>query len=126
MRRFSQYRIITIIMLTLILSAVAYGFAAANTVNAGDAGDGDSGVISGYTVDVAYNLDATDPSSVDSVTLTLSPTTANTVKATTDSSATPAASAWTDCTGSGATWTCDFGTNPSVLSIVFLRVIAVQ
>ncbi len=126
MRRLFSYRTATIIMLALLLSAVAYGFAAANTVTAGNAGDGDSGVISGYTVSVKYNLDATDPSTIDTLTLTLNPTTATTVKVTTDNSATPAAGAWTDCSGSGATWTCDFATNPSVLSIVFLRVIAVQ
>ncbi len=126
MRRLFSFRTTTVILLALILSAVAYGFAAANTVNAGNAGDGDSGVISGYDVSVKYNLDATDPSDVDTVTLTLDPTTATTVMVTTDNSATPPASAWTDCTGSGATWTCDFSTNPSVLSVVFLRVVAVQ
>ncbi len=126
MRRLFSYRTAIVIMLALILSAVAYGFAAANTVTAGSAGDGDSGVISGYTVSVKYNLDGTNPATIDTLTLTLNPTTATTVMVTTDNSATPAASAWTNCSGSGATWTCDFGTNPSVLSMAFLRVIAVQ
>ncbi len=122
MRRLFNYRTTTIILLALILSAVAYGFAAGNTVNATDAGEGNV-TISGYTVDVAYNLNASDPTQVDSVDLTLSPATATSVKVNLDS-VTPS---WSDCTGSGANWNCTFNSTPqTVLSMDYLEVVAVE
>lgn len=49
----------------------AYAFTASNTVNTSVAGSG-SGVISGYTVSaVHYNLNATTPANIDSVTFTV-------------------------------------------------------
>lgn len=121
-RRFLNYRTTTVVLLALILSAVAYGFAAGNTVTATDAGDGNV-TISGYAVDVTYNLNASNPAQVDSVGLTLNPTTATSVKVNLNS-ATPA---WTSCTGSGASWTCDFGGTPqTVASMDYLEVVAVE
>jgi len=53
------------------LAVASLGFAASNTVPASKAGDG-SGAISGYTVSaVHYNLNSTDPASIDAVTFTL-------------------------------------------------------
>jgi len=121
-RRFLNYRTTTVVLLALILSAVAYGFAAGNTVNATDAGEGFV-TISGYTVDVSYNLNASDPTQVDSVSLTLAPTTATDVKVNLDNT-TPS---WSDCSGSGASWTCDFNSTPqTVASMQYLEVLAVQ
>lgn len=56
-----------------LVAVMTYGFAAANTVPASNAGDGQT-AISGYTVtNVHYTLDATTPSNVTSVSFTLAP-----------------------------------------------------
>jgi hypothetical protein len=56
-----------------ILAVSISGFAAANTVPASKAGDG-AGAITGYTIaNVKYNLNATDPRNIDSVTFTGGP-----------------------------------------------------
>ena len=68
-------RFIIIAALALVLATAAYGFAAANTIDTTNAGDG-SGAISGYTVsdgDVVYVLETSDPSKLDKVTFTLTP-----------------------------------------------------
>ncbi|MBX0327662.1 hypothetical protein K2Z83_08225 [Oscillochloris sp. ZM17-4] len=68
-------RTIVAVALALIMSSVAYGFAASNSIGDTNAGDGD-GDISGYTVlatDVAYGLNATNPDKLDTVTFTLTP-----------------------------------------------------
>ena len=53
------------------LAVASLGFAASNTVPASKAGDG-SGAISGYTVSaVHYNLNSTDPATIDAVTFAL-------------------------------------------------------
>lgn len=67
-----------------VAAAVAlggYAYTASNTVPATSAGIGAT-AISGYTVSsVAYGLNATTPSNIDTVTFTLSPAAASTVKA---------------------------------------------
>lgn len=56
-----------------LLAVFTYGFAASNNVDPSNAGDG-SAAISGYDVTgVHYTLDATDPSSVTSVSFDISP-----------------------------------------------------
>lgn len=60
-----------------IVAVSAVGFAASNTVPNSKAGDG-SGTVTGYTVtDIDYNLNATNPGNIDSVTLTLNAATAS-------------------------------------------------
>lgn len=69
--RLFNFRVVTLAVLALILTSLAYGFAAANTVPAGNAGDG-AGQISGYTVsNVKYALNETNPSNIDSVAFDL-------------------------------------------------------
>jgi hypothetical protein len=69
-----NYRIIRILFIglaALVLGASTYAFAAANNVNASKAGDG-SGGISGYTVSgIHYNLNGSDPSTIDTVTFSV-------------------------------------------------------
>jgi len=113
MRRLFSYRTTTVVLLALILSAVAYGFAAANTINGNnDAGEGQA-TISGYVVNgVDYALDASDPAAFDTVDFNLyrSDSTTN-APATTevhvgigDGSTTY----WTTCTaGTLPAWSCD-------------------
>jgi hypothetical protein len=57
----------------LVVAAGAYAFTAANTVPATTAGAG-SGTVSGYTVtNLHYNLNATTPINIDSLTFGVSP-----------------------------------------------------
>ena len=66
-----RYRVMILIAMAVVLSAATYGFAAANTVPDGVAGEG-FGDISGYEVlSVVYTLDNSDPTQFASVTLTL-------------------------------------------------------
>jgi hypothetical protein len=56
-----------------LLAVATYGFAAANTVPASNAGDGQA-AISGFTVsNVHYTLDTVNPQNVSEVSFTLSP-----------------------------------------------------
>jgi len=103
------------------LAFAAYAFTASNTVPASKAGDGYN-TISGYTVtNVAYVL-ASNPANIDKVTFTLSDT-ATTVKA----KVVNASTTYDSCSNSGGNnWSCDFATDPTVVSADELRVIAVQ
>jgi len=112
-------KVLSIVAVVIILAISTYAFAAANTVPATKAGDG-SGVISGYTVtNVAYNLNATDPSSLDSVNFTLSAAaTQAQIKLV------AAGSTWYTCSiVSGNDWTCDT-TGATVASMDELKVVA--
>ena len=120
-----RLRLLASISMMLILSAAAYGFAAANTVPASGAGDG-SGTITGYTVGaVQYTLNATTPANIDSVSFTLTPGgtagAPTTVKAKLVSSSTT----YSACTVAGATWTCNV-TGVTAAAADELRVIAAQ
>ena len=111
------FKVLLAVMVVMILAGAAYAFAAANTVPATKAGDG-SGTISGYTIsNVVYNLNPTDPSTMDSVNFDLSAA-AVTVKI-----QLVTAGAWYDCTPLSGGWTCDT-TGVTVVSIDQLRVVA--
>ena len=107
------------VMIVSILAAVGYAFAAGNTVPLTKAGDG-NGVVSGYTVsNVVYNLNTTDPSSLDSVNFDLSA-----AAVTAKIKLVTAGTTWYDCTiVSGNSWTCDT-TGAAVSAIDQLRVVA--
>ncbi len=125
-RRFLNYRTTTVILLALIITAVAYGFAAANTVPESGAGDG-AGTISGYDItNIQYSLLGSDPSKVASVNFDVSPTAsaaaASVVEITIDSGAT-----WVNCVDNGGgNWTCSFaaGSEPTALAAASLQVVA--
>jgi hypothetical protein len=103
-----------------VLATATYAFTATNTVPASRAGDG-SGAISGYTVsNVAYNLNATNPSTLDSVEFTLDAA-ASVAKIKLVSSG----STWFDCTSSGNDWTCAT-TGAAVAPADQLQVVATQ
>ncbi|MCS6994984.1 MAG: hypothetical protein N2117_11495 [Anaerolineales bacterium] len=109
----------------MVLMVAVYGFAASNTVGSSAAGDG-AAAISGYTItNIHYNLNATNPATIDSMTFNISP-------------AVPAGGAvhvklistgttYTSCTVTGGTnVTCTFAGGVSVLNADELRVIAAQ
>ncbi len=97
-----SFKLLFVVFTIMIVSVAAYAFAAANTVPTTTAGAG-SGVVSGYTVsNVVYNLNATDPSNLDSVNFTLSAAAA-TVKI----KLVAAGSTWYNCTVvTGNNYTC--------------------
>jgi hypothetical protein len=121
-------RILVMFALALILAVSAYGFAAANTIDTTNAGDG-AGAISGYTVadtDVVYVLEAADPTKIDTITFTLTPD---------STGATPsvvkvqlaAGGAWYDADngGSGNDWVVDPAAGAlSAASVTTLHIVA--
>jgi hypothetical protein len=115
-------RLVLVIAAAAAMAFAAYALTASNTVPATKAGDG-YGAISGYTVsNIAYQLEAANPANIDSVTFDLSAT-AGTVKV----KVINASATYTDCTNpSGNSWSCNFASNPTVLSADEFRVIAVQ
>lgn len=116
-------RLLILVALALVLSAATYGFAAANTVPDGVAGEG-FGDISGYEVlSVVYTLDSGDPTQFASVTLTL------------DANATDVYAGlgngvsiyWTSCGGGPTVFTCGLGSSTvNVHDAVELHVSAAQ
>ncbi len=113
-------RILAAVVVAVALGTGAYAFTATNTVPNSSAGSG-SGTISGYTVSaVEYQLNATTPSNIDSITFTLSAN-ATTAKAKVVSGSTT----YTDCSiVSGVDVTCDFSPDIAITSADQLSVIA--
>jgi hypothetical protein len=92
-------RTIAFVLAILGVATLVTAMTASNTIPGAKAGAG-TGAISGYTVSaIHYNLNATSPSSIDSVTFTLSaaPASGATVKIKLVS----AGSTWYSCTMSG-------------------------
>jgi hypothetical protein len=113
-------RILGALVVAVALATGAYAFTATNTVPGTNAGSG-SGTISGYTVsNVQYQLNATTPSDIDSVTFTL-----NASAATAKAKIVQASSTYTNCSISGGTSvTCNFSPDITVASADELTVIA--
>jgi archaellin len=88
-----------------VIGVATYAFTASNSVPATSAGQG-SATISGYNVgSVAYNLNASNPSQLDSVSFTLTPQAGNPA-ATTVQVQLVTGGSWTSCTVASGTWTC--------------------
>jgi hypothetical protein len=109
------FRFLAAIAALLVLSTIAYAFAASITVPDTNAGYGD-GTVGGYAItDVTYTLD-TNPTNLDTVAIVLS-TAADHVEARITGSG-----AWVVCTGAGTNWSCPVG--GAVVDAVNLEVIA--
>ena len=113
-------RFLGALIVAAAMASGAYAFTATNTVPASNAGSG-SGTISGYTVSaIAYQLNATTPSNVDSITFTLS---AN--GATAKAKIVSGSSTYTACSiASGVNVTCDFSPDIAITTADQLSVIA--
>jgi hypothetical protein len=113
-------RVLGALVVAAALATGAYAFTATNTVPGSSAGSG-SGTISGYTVSaVQYQLNATTPSDIDSVTFTLSAN-ASTAKAKVVSGS----STYTSCSiAGGVNVTCDFSPDIAITTADQLSVIA--
>jgi hypothetical protein len=118
-----RYRILALLVLAVVMSAATYGFAAANNVPAGVAGEG-SGAISGYTVtNVVYTLDASDPTQFDNVTFTLDANASDVYGGLGNGTIIY----WTSCSGGPTNFTCDLtGSTVSVAGAIELHVSSVQ
>lgn len=107
----------------LIFSAGAFALTASNTVPSTTAGEG-SQAISGYTVsNVSYGLDTANPVNLNSVSFTLTPSSASVVKVRLFSGG-----SWYSCSqGLTGTWTCAT-TSPqaTVAQVTSLEVVATQ
>ena len=118
---FLHIRLLLVIVLVVLAATGAYVFTASNTVPNTNAGAG-SGTISGYTITgVAYNLNSSVPTNIDSVTFTIAPTTAGTVKIQVVNGGT-----WYTCTNSSGSVSCDttVGTQATVAPANQLTVVA--
>jgi hypothetical protein len=114
-------RVLGAIVVAVALATGVYAFTATNTVPGSSAGSG-SGTISGYTVsNVQYQLNATTPSDIDSVTFTLSAP-ATQARAKVVAGATP----YTTCSiaVNNVDVTCNFSPDIAVASADELTVIA--
>jgi len=115
--------VIVIAILTAILAAGAYAFTASNTVPSSTAGSG-SGTVSGYTAtNVSYTLNATDPTTINTLTFTIAPTTTSVVEVKAGTTGT-----WKTCTNVSGAITCDYSAAPISVGAVLdqLTVVAVQ
>jgi hypothetical protein len=121
-----RLRTLAMIALLLVLSAAAYGFAAANTVPNSGAGDG-SGTITGYVItDVRYTLNATNPANIDSVSFTVTPGGTAAAPTSVKAKLVSTSSTYSSCTNTaGTTWSCAV-TGVTALAADELRVIAAQ
>jgi len=121
MKRFNgRSRILGILVVAAALATGAYAFTATNTVPDSSAGSG-SGTISGYTVSaIAYQLNTTTPSNIDSLTFTLNAS-ATTAKA----KVVAASTTYTNCSiAGGVNVTCDFSPDIAITTADQLSVIA--
>jgi hypothetical protein len=99
--RFKRRAVVAAGAFVAVLSVSGYAFTASNTVPNASLGQG-SNTISGYAVSsVAYNLDASTPTNLDSVNFTISPATATSVKI-----QLVVAGSWYTCTNTAGAVTC--------------------
>ena len=120
--RFPRRRLVIFAVLAVMVASGVFAYAASNTVPASTAGAG-AGAISGYTItNIAYGLNATTPTNLDSVSFTIAPTTATTVKA-----QLAAAGTWYSCSNTAGSVTCNT-TSPqaTVAAATQLTVVATQ
>jgi hypothetical protein len=112
--------IVATVAVSLVFATAAFAFAAANTVPATTSGSG-SNTISGYTItNVSYGLDTTTPTNIDTVTFTLSPAAATTVKI-----QLVTGGSWYSCTDSTGSVSCTT-TGATVAAANSLTVVASQ
>lgn len=120
--RFPRRRLVIFAVLAVIVASGVFAYAAANTVPASTAGSG-AAAISGYTItSIAYGLNASTPTNLDSVSFTIAPTAAATVKV-----QLAAAGTWYSCSNTAGAVTCAT-TSPqaTVAAATQLTVVATQ
>ncbi len=115
-------------LVVLAVAVPGFGYAAANTVPSGGAGDGSATVLGyAFSGSQTYVLDTDNPQKLSQVTFTLSP--APPAAATLRVKVGSASTTWYSCAATGlATLTCTFpiATAPSSLTADQLRVVVVN
>ena len=115
------FKIFLVVLVAFAFASVATAYAAVNTVPATNAGDG-AGTISGYTISaVHYDLNATNPQNIDSVTFTVN--TAIPSGSTVKIKLVDDGSTWYTCTVAGGTSVTCTTTGATVLEADSLRVV---
>jgi hypothetical protein len=131
MSRIFRPRTLAIMIVLLVLAALTYGFAAANTVNLnGTVGDGSTTGLTGYTVDVSWVLNSSNPSTDPTMCLDFtvgSPTTVyagalDNTSALLGSGLVSCTSTLTNC--SGVDYECPLGGGVSVTAVDGAQVVA--
>ena len=120
----TKLSILGLVSLSLIIAAVSYGFAEANTVpSAGLLGVG-YGVKSAYQVSrISYTLDVDNPTSFTAVDFNLDQSGVSVLAGV--SVTEKGQVVWADqCEKSGAGWTCTFGESLDVLAADWLHVVS--
>jgi hypothetical protein len=121
------FKVMLVALVVLVLAGSAFAFAAANTVPASSAGYAAT-VVSGYTVSaLKYDLNVDDPTLVDAITFSISPTTGSVVAAVVKIQ-TATAGTWKDCTLTAGTApamlaTCTYGAL-QLVDVTALNVVA--
>jgi hypothetical protein len=124
---FRNFKVLLIVLVLIVSAAGAYAFAAVNTVPDSAAGY-KANVIPGYTVtNIVYDLDATDPTTVDAIKFDIAPS-SGTVDVALVELQTVTAGTWTVCTlGTVASHvtpvTCTYG-SLTLASVTALNVVA--
>lgn len=119
-----------LLLAVMVLTMAIYGFAAANTVPASQAGDGNNAV-TGYTIsNIHYVLNTSTPYNVDQLTFTVSPSVPAGGSVYVTLTGTNSLNVSQACSiASGTNVTCDFAAASVTLPVVDitdLRVIAAQ
>ena len=100
MFRYRILKIIVFVVISLAFATTAYAFAATNNVPSSYAGEG-FGAVSGYQVqNLQYNLNAGNPSNIDSVQFTLD------AAATVVQARLVTTGSYVSCSLAAGTWTC--------------------
>ena len=126
-----NFKYLLIVLVLVVILGAAFALAAANTIPASTAGSGTSAV-TGYTiVNIAYDLNAGDPSVVEAITFSLSPDSGNVsdkALAVFLFTGTPPGT-WTTCTLADAILpevdaTCTYGGSLDLLDVTELTIVA--
>ncbi|MGB8213416.1 MAG: hypothetical protein WCE68_07635 [Anaerolineales bacterium] len=120
-------KVLLVFVAILALAGAAYGFAAANTVPTTAAGY-TAKVVSGYTVsNIQYNLTSGDPTTVDTITFGIAPTTDGDPAPVTVYLQTALSGPWTTCvvtTTTSSTVVCTPTISPTVAGVTALNIVA--
>lgn len=125
---FARLRYLVVLLVVLILAVSVYAFAAANTVPASGAGDGDE-AISGYTItNVTYDTNTdSDPSDIDLVSFDLAPQAGAGAATEVFVKLVSSSNTWYPCTlATSPNWDCPITGAVTTLSADELRVVAAQ
>ena len=122
----TQYRVLGLVSLSLIIAAATYGFAQANTISGVSGMGAGYGVKSSYEVSkVSYTLDIEDPGTFTAVDFTLEQEGSSIIVGV--SASKKGEIIWADdCEKIGTQWTCTFDQSIDVLAADWLHVTSAQ